>query len=82
LDTLQYKFCFVPEFSATQSLIIFKMAHCLCDGVCTMALTSTLTDGGYKAENFPRLTPRMSPLKKLLINILKIIMIPYSVLYA
>lgn len=60
LDTLQYKFIFVPDFSATQSLIVLKMAHCLCDGITTMALTSTLADGGYNPENFPKLTPRMS----------------------
>ena len=82
LDTLQYKLIFVPEFSTESSLIILKMAHCLCDGVCTMALTSTLTDGGYNQDDFPKLTPRMSLLQWIAFTVLKIIMMPYSIIIA
>lgn len=40
--------------------MILKFHHVIADGVTAMSVTSTLSDEGYKAENFPRLIPRFS----------------------
>ena len=47
LDSLQFKFIFVPEFSQSVSVMILKCHHCFSDGITAMAFTSTLSDGGY-----------------------------------
>ncbi len=47
-----------------------------------MALTATISDEGYKVENFPRLTPKFSLLYELGISVLKVITMPYSILVA
>ena len=82
LDSLQYKFVFVPEFSKDESVFILKIHHCLSDGVTLMAITSTLSDCGYDARNFPRLIPRFSWWQNVLITLVKLATLPYSMLIA
>ena len=50
LDTLQYKFFYTPDFSATESLLIFKFHHSMSDGISTMVITGSLNDSGYNPE--------------------------------
>lgn len=60
LDSLQYKFIFVPDYSESESLMIFKSHHVLCDGIATLVLTACLQDEGYKQSQFPRLSPKLT----------------------
>jgi hypothetical protein len=79
---LQYRFFFVPDFSPEESVIILKVHHCLADGISAMAVTSTLTDGGYNVNNFPKLIPQYNSFQWLLLTFLKIITLPYSMVVA
>lgn len=59
LTCLQYKFFFVPDFSESQSVLIFKQHHCFCDGIATLVLTCGMTKS-YNPDQFSRLAPPMS----------------------
>ena len=82
LNSLQYKFVFVPNFSTDESVLILKIHHCLSDGVTVMAVTSTLSDSGYDVKNFPKLIPRFSWWQNVMITVVKLCTLPYSMLVA
>ena len=54
LDTLQYK-VFI-----TDSLIVLKSHHSMCDGIATLVMTSSFAADSYSPDKFQRLVPKMT----------------------
>ena len=43
LDTLQYMVFISHDHSPTESLLILKSHHCMCDGIATLVMTSSFS---------------------------------------
>ena len=48
LDTFQYKVFIQKDYSETESLLILKSHHCMCDGIATLVMTSSFSRDGYE----------------------------------
>ena len=79
LDTLQFKAYFQREFQQHYSLVVFKMHHSVADGVAIVSMTAACTDRGYQRKDYPRLTPKLAPLQKLIATAVMYLSLPYAI---
>ena len=64
LNNLQWRIYFVPDYSPTESLFVYKVHHSLADGIATILFFNDMTDDP-KMENYPNLLIRFSFLQDL-----------------
>jgi len=60
LNTLQYKVFISQNHSESESLLILKSHHCMCDGIATLVMTSSFAREPYTSDRFPRIVPNLS----------------------
>lgn len=69
LDNVQWRCWLFPEYSPTESLFVFKVHHCVADGVGLILMTGNLVDNP-DVKTFPQITIRFPWWQRILINLL------------
>ena len=54
----------VENFSETESLLILKSHHCMCDGIATLVMTSSFARETYLPKMFHQLVPKLTIVQK------------------
>ena len=54
INTFQWRCFVVPDYSATESVFIFKVHHVAADGISLMCMINDITDDP-KVENYPNM---------------------------
>ena len=69
LGYLQYRVTFIPDYSETESIFVYKIHHSLADGIANILFFNDMTDEP-KLEGYPTILVRFSLLQDILIKLL------------
>lgn len=68
LGYLQWRLFFIPDYSETESVFVYKVHHSLADGIANILMFFQLTDNP-KLSEYPVISPRFGFWKGLLVNL-------------
>ena len=69
LGYLQYRVTFIPDYSETESIFVYKIHHSLADGIANILFFNDMTDEP-KLEGYPTILVRFSLLQDILIKLI------------